>query len=264
MSRTHLATVAALAVIGALAFAASATSSPGTVQPQGAGASGAAAGTTTTTQIGTVSVRFKINRFVKRGRRLYAVGTAIAQFVPTAAKAGELPSAVERKAFTARVISVRGFASAQRICPVLSLTLGPLDLDLLGLIVHLDQVHLTITADSQGGLLGRLFCSLSGGAHARALHLTKLAHRSGLSTRGISMGVPLYQTTSSGGGTSLSTTRGSISPMMICPILDLTLGPLDLNLLGLMVHLDTVHLVITADSDKGILGQLLCGLAGGG
>jgi hypothetical protein len=49
---------------------------------------------------------------------------------------------------------------------------------------------------------------------------------------------------------------------MICPILDLTLGPLDLNLLGLIVHLDTVHLVITADSEGGILGQLLCGLAG--
>jgi hypothetical protein len=52
--------------------------------------------------------------------------------------------------------------------------------------------------------------------------------------------------------------------MAICNVLDLTLGPLDLNLLGLMVHLDTVHLVITADSEGGILGSLLCSLAGGG
>jgi hypothetical protein len=53
-------------------------------------------------------------------------------------------------------------------------------------------------------------------------------------------------------------------------VLDLTLGPLDLNLLGLMVHLgggasgnDPLHLTITADPTKGLLGSLLCGLAGG-
>jgi hypothetical protein len=73
--------------------------------------------------------------------------------------------------------------------------------------------------------------------------------------------VPLFQTTSGSGQTSLSTTS---SPMAICNVLDLELGPLDLNLLGLMVHLDKVHLVITADSEGGILGSLLCSLAGGG
>jgi hypothetical protein len=53
-------------------------------------------------------------------------------------------------------------------------------------------------------------------------------------------------------------------PAGIGTVLDLVLGPLDLNLLGLMVHLDKVHLVITADSEGGILGSLLCSLAGGG
>src|SRR5215210_177685 len=48
-----------------------------------------------------------------------------------------------------------------------------------------------------------------------------------------------------------------------CEILDLVLGPLDLNLLGLVVHLDTVHLNITAQSGPGnLLGNLLCGVAG--
>ena len=48
-----------------------------------------------------------------------------------------------------------------------------------------------------------------------------------------------------------------------CEILDLTLGPLDLDLLGLVVHLDTVHLNITAESGPGnLLGNLLCGIAG--
>ena len=47
-----------------------------------------------------------------------------------------------------------------------------------------------------------------------------------------------------------------------CQILDLTLGPLDLNLLGLVVHLDRVHLNITAQSGPGnLLGNLLCGIA---
>ena len=46
-----------------------------------------------------------------------------------------------------------------------------------------------------------------------------------------------------------------------CDILDLTLGPLDLNLLGLQIHLDRVVLIITADPSGGLLGQLLCGIA---
>jgi len=51
----------------------------------------------------------------------------------------------------------------QATCSVLDLTLGPLDLTLLGLEVHLDVVHLTIDANPAGGLLGQLLCSLAGG-----------------------------------------------------------------------------------------------------
>lgn len=46
-------------------------------------------------------------------------------------------------------------------CQVLHLELGPLDLNLLGLMVHLDKVVLDITAQQGGGLLGDLLCSLS-------------------------------------------------------------------------------------------------------
>ncbi len=47
-----------------------------------------------------------------------------------------------------------------------------------------------------------------------------------------------------------------------CPILHLELGPLDLNLLGVMVHLDRVVLDITAQSGPGnLLGNLLCAVA---
>ena len=48
-----------------------------------------------------------------------------------------------------------------------------------------------------------------------------------------------------------------------CGILDLTLGPLDLDLFGLLVFLDTVHLEIEAQPGPGnLLGNLLCGVAG--
>ena len=47
-----------------------------------------------------------------------------------------------------------------------------------------------------------------------------------------------------------------------CTILDLTLGPLHLDLLGLTVDLNQVHLTITGQTGPGqLLGNLLCGLA---
>jgi hypothetical protein len=51
----------------------------------------------------------------------------------------------------------------QATCEVLTLVLGPLHLELLGLIVDLNQVVLEITADPSGGILGSLLCSLAGG-----------------------------------------------------------------------------------------------------
>jgi hypothetical protein len=57
---------------------------------------------------------------------------------------------------------------------------------------------------------------------------------------------------------------GTVTPSQLeCEILDLVLGPLDLNLLGLVVHLDLVHLNITAVPGAGnLLGNLLCAIAG--
>ena len=40
-------------------------------------------------------------------------------------------------------------------------TLGPLNVNLLGLLVDLKKVHLTITANATGGVLGSLFCGLA-------------------------------------------------------------------------------------------------------
>lgn len=48
-------------------------------------------------------------------------------------------------------------------CPILRLELGPLDLNLLGLRVQLNQVILDITAvPGAGNLLGNLLCAIAG------------------------------------------------------------------------------------------------------
>jgi len=53
-------------------------------------------------------------------------------------------------------------AQVSASCEILSLTLGPLDLNLLGLAIHLNQVVLTITAvPGAGNLLGNLLCAVA-------------------------------------------------------------------------------------------------------
>lgn len=53
-------------------------------------------------------------------------------------------------------------AAASGSCKILDLTLGPIHLDLLGLVVDLNQVHLTITAQQgPGNLLGNLLCAVA-------------------------------------------------------------------------------------------------------
>jgi hypothetical protein len=48
-----------------------------------------------------------------------------------------------------------------------------------------------------------------------------------------------------------------------CPLLNLKLGPIDLNLLGLQVETSQICLDVTATDDQGLLGGLLCDLSGG-
>ena len=65
-------------------------------------------------------------------------------------------------------VATTGSAAAPAACNVLNLVLGPLNLNLLGLVVTLNQVHLNITA-VPGSLLGDLLCDVasllnSGGA----------------------------------------------------------------------------------------------------
>jgi hypothetical protein len=61
---------------------------------------------------------------------------------------------------------------------------------------------------------------------------------------------------------STAAAPGAAAPTLVCPILNLVLGPLHLNLLGLVVDLNTVVLNITAIPGAGnLLGNLLCAVA---
>jgi hypothetical protein len=206
---------------------------------------------TSQTPSAQVRVGFKIGKFVKSGHNLIAKGSVTA----TATTSDGQTQSVT-KAYNARVVT-RGFrVLASRTCAVLALQLDQLSLSLLGLNVNLGKVVLTISANRREGILGSLFCTL---AHAKlkarslaaySRKLTKVIHRSGLSKSGklVGFSVPITQAQQAAAGA-------------ICPILDLILGPLHVDLLGLIVDLNQVHLTITADPNGGVLGSLFCSLS---
>jgi hypothetical protein len=137
------------------------------------------------------------------------------------------------------------------------------------LLVHADRVFLTLTGDSTGGLLGNILCRLanSGKLTTQASKLNWATKHSGLAISGTGYTVavqPPAASSSSEGGSPTSDSTTSLTTFALCPILELTLGPLDANLLGLLVHLDQVHLTLVANSDGGILGSLFCSVFNGG
>jgi len=75
-------------------------------------------------------------------------------------------------------------AQAQAACNILHLVLGPLNLNLLGLAVHLNKVVLDITANSgSGNLLGNLLCAVAHLLDGTGLNLTQLLNLSSLLNR---------------------------------------------------------------------------------
>jgi hypothetical protein len=103
----------------------------------------------------------------------------------------------------------------------------------------------------------------AGGAFNGALTLTKVARQNG---QLVGTGTLTGTLTDALGNVIGSVTQAVTLPLQAsgtCAILHLTLGPLDLNLLGLLVHLNQVVLNIDAQSGPGnLLGNLLCAVAG--
>jgi hypothetical protein len=145
-------------------------------------------------------------------------------------------------------------------CDVITLRLAPLDLELLGVQVTTSHINLDVYA-LKGRVLGDLFCALS---HAKVTfpRTARVARAMNSRLGGQPLGV--FSASES------STARAAVAQPQSCQVLKLVLGPLHLDLLGLVVdlygktHNDPVVVTINAQPSKGLLGQLLCGLAGGG
>jgi hypothetical protein len=55
-----------------------------------------------------------------------------------------------------------GVSIQQASCEILHLEIGPIDLDLLGLVIHVDKIVIDITAEpGPGNLLGNLLCAIA-------------------------------------------------------------------------------------------------------
>ena len=108
--------------------------------------------TGTTADGGTVTGIIEITRFASRGGDLTAIGTFTGTVTDAA---GNATTGSQRIALPVDV--------AAATCDILNLVLGPLHLDLLGLVVDLNQVELNITAEQgPGNLLGNLLCAVAG------------------------------------------------------------------------------------------------------
>ena len=154
MSRTRLAAAAAtltcaLMLVGGTGVA-SAQTAPATQQ-----LAKTIKVTGTTASGKKMNAKYTIDRFIAKGNKTYALGT--------------LKGKVAGKHFTKRNVKMpvaqsTGAAAAQATsCQVLDLVINPITLNLLGLVVHTDTIHLNITAvPGAGNLLGNLLCGILG------------------------------------------------------------------------------------------------------
>jgi hypothetical protein len=85
-------------------------------------------------------------------------GSGVAQAV---AKSVSIPVAISGAGKTVAATTAAA-PKAAASCDILHLELGPVDLDLLGLVLHLDRVVLDLSAaPGAGNLLGNLLCSVT-------------------------------------------------------------------------------------------------------
>jgi hypothetical protein len=199
-----------------------------------------AATSSSSTRPAKLAVGVEVLRFSSAGRSLTATGLVTANLTDNA---GHMTVVKEPIALT---------ASTGGGCRVLHLFLNELTLNLLGLTAHLDKVTLDVTGNARGGVLGSLFCRL---AHAR------IASTKASLARALTAGVRRGRGHAVRFTAYLNPTATKSQAATTCPVLDLVVGPLNLQLLGLVVDLQRVHLNVIATPGQGKLGDLFCQLA---
>jgi hypothetical protein len=105
-----------------------------------------------TNAFGTFEGTFLIQRFIRSGSQIVAVGTLTGTFTDLVGSVTQVTNQTIQAPVSAITAS----------CSILHLELGPLDLDLLGLVIHLDRIVLDISAEAgAGNLLGNLLCAIT-------------------------------------------------------------------------------------------------------
>jgi hypothetical protein len=114
---------------------------------------------------------YTVERFVASGGKLYSVGTFKGKLGNRKVTKDNvrLPATLRNASGTARTSQVQPPPlplpplPPGNACSILSLDLGPINLNLLGLVVRTNQIQLRIDAvQGPGNLLGNLLCGITG------------------------------------------------------------------------------------------------------
>lgn len=150
MSATMLVAIASFMAVQAAVFSTNVKSEPPVAQQA------AMIPINFSSALGSFQGVFDITRFAVQDGQLVAIGT-LSGVVRDAL--GNVIGNITNQALTLPVL----LPTTTGTCEILHLELGPLDLNLLGLVVHLDRVVLDITAEQgPGNLLGNLLCAIAG------------------------------------------------------------------------------------------------------
>src|ERR671930_189972 len=236
------------------------------VKPAAAGS--AAAQVPASKVAGVETTHLYINGFRAVGRKVVGRGTAIASFRDSAGH-----KTVRRRHFRITVRTARvQHQQAGATCQILFLQLGELDLTLAGLhaVLHAadptQPVELRLSADDAGGILGKLFCQLAnasgvlGTAQKAQLAATQM-NRHLRATTIMRVKAIIYAPNNASGhaGMQAYSPQGTLQAQDECQVLHLILGPLHLELLGLVADLNKIVLDLTA-VPRAPLGNIFCQL----
>lgn len=144
--------VMVVTLLGALIVAPLSASAQTSLTQQITNAPVTAAGQT----VGYLNGTLNITSFTNQGGQLLANGTLTGAVTSGLSGTGNTIATL-----TNQIVSLP-VSNASGSCTILTLDLGPLHLDLLGLVVNLSAVHLNITAQpGSGNLLGNLLCAVA-------------------------------------------------------------------------------------------------------
>ena len=111
---------------------------------------------------GSFDGTFTIDRFVPTSAGTVAA-VGLLKGTVTDGATGAKSTVVKNVAWSVASGTQARAITQQATCDILNLVLGPLHLDLLGLVIDLNQVVLNITGETgAGNLLGNLLCAITG------------------------------------------------------------------------------------------------------